>query len=161
MIMLFNGAGFYMYYAVELHRIKNEMHTALLERPDKELQLLKMTRGQFEDALIEENEIRVEGKTYDVARLKKAGDSLYVYGMHDQAEDDLFTTISKLVADPLKNQNNTPQPVIKFMSLIFLIPANETLFKPLKALDENNIPEDFSMNSLTLPVECPPPWEKL
>jgi hypothetical protein len=161
MIMLFNGAGFYVYYAMQLYRIKNEMHSALLGRPDKELQLLKMTRAQFEESLIEDNEIRVDGKTYDVARIKKTGDSLYVYGMHDQAEDDLFSTISRLVADPLKNQKAIPQPVVKFMSLIFLVPSNETHFTVDEDLIENNIADKFSVNSLTLSVECPPPWEKV
>jgi hypothetical protein len=161
MIMLFNGAGFYVYYALQLYRIKNEMRAALAERPDNELQLLKVTRAQFEEALIEENEIRVEEKTYDIARIKKIGDSLYVYCMHDQAEDDLFSTISKLVADPLKNQNAIPKSVIKFMSLVFLIPLNETHFKIGEDLVENNIAKELSKSSLTLSVECPPPWEKV
>ena len=61
-ILLVNGTGFYVYYILQLRIIKAEMRQALKLRPDNELEILNLSQKQFENALVEEDEIRIAGK---------------------------------------------------------------------------------------------------
>src|SRR4051812_37052272 len=123
--MLFNGAGFYIYYALELQKIKAEMHEALVKLSDDKLQLLKLTISEFNEALVEDEELQFDGSMYDVARISIHGDSVYVYCLRDEKEGDLLTFISDVVSSPLKNQRSLPKPIVQFLTLVFLLPGSE------------------------------------
>jgi hypothetical protein len=157
LILLVNASGFYIYYAVQLTRIREEMRQALKKLPDDQLQMLTLSKGEFKESKFDENEIRFNGKMYDIARVKFSRDSVLVYGLHDNKEDDLMALLSDVVSKPLKNRNSIPPSIQQFLSLIFLAPSNEF------CLSENSTEHSatwyyFSVQLATTSPVPPPPW---
>jgi hypothetical protein len=122
--MLVNGAGFYMYYAIQLQQIRTEMREALKVAPIDSLQVLILTTEQYKTSKVDEHEVRVNGKMYDIARIKLIQNKVHVYCIHDKDEDNLIVFLSEIISKPLKDKNNIPQPILKFLALSYLLPEN-------------------------------------
>ena len=160
-VMLVNGAGFYMYYAVQLSSIRREMRAALKHTPDRQLQILKLTRSQFANARKDEHEVRFNGKMYDVVRVKPKDDVLWVYCIHDEKEDNLLTFIQEIVARPLTNAESVPHVIIQYLTLTYINIDNHVyLIRP----EEFILPQSsyfFSIKTFCVIVLTRPPWKSL
>jgi hypothetical protein len=157
--MLLNGAGFYMYYAVELTAIKREMRAALKRLPDEQLHVLMLTRKQFANARQDDDEIRINGKMYDVARTRPAGDYIAVYCLHDEAEDNLLAFITEVVTKPLTSEDSLPEEIIQYLTLTFIHSENIISFGTLdKDLTGNNA-YYFTVKAYHAIPDAPPPWK--
>lgn len=118
-IFLAHFAGFYIYFFFQLSQIRTEMQAALRALPTKDLDLLKLSVEEYQRAKVEEHEIKVEGKMYDIARVEKQGDLLLVYCIHDEAEDNILAFLDKILSTPLKDKS-VPTGVLQFFSLNYL-----------------------------------------
>jgi hypothetical protein len=122
-LLFANGVGFYCYYGLELLRIKAEMRRALRDAPSKSLQMVELTVDEFQEALVEEGEIFVNGKMFDIARVEKAsGELLRIYGLVDEEEGRLFQFIGEIFGKPI-NPSSVPSVVINFLTLMFIVAA--------------------------------------
>lgn len=92
----------------------------------EKLELIKLTSAEFKKVRVEEHEVKVNGKMYDIARIEIKGDDYYVYCLHDEAEDSLLALLDKILSLPLKDKN-APAQVLKFSSLIFILPAVQSV----------------------------------
>jgi len=120
-IFLAHFAGFYVYFFVQLKQVRKEMRVKLKDLPEEELELIKLSFTEYQKAKIEEHEIRVEGKMYDIARVEEKNGVILVYCLHDKAEDNLLAFLDKILTLPLKDKKAPPQ-LIKFVSLSFIVP---------------------------------------
>jgi hypothetical protein len=156
--MLVNGAGFYMYYALQLSSIKREMRAALKQAPDHQLQVLKLTRSQYTNSRQDEHEIRFNGKMYDVARIKTKGDLLWVYCIHDAKEDNLLTFIQEIIAKPLTNADSVPHVIIQYLTLTYINVENHLkLIRPERVIVVQSS-YFFSVKTFCAVTATPPPW---
>jgi hypothetical protein len=156
-IMLFNGAGFYLYYALQLQQIRSEMRAALKLLPNDKLEVFQLTAAAFREAMIEEHEIKIGGKMYDIARTTELNDLIYVYCLHDEKEDNLLALIEHIVSSPLKDKNSIPGSVMQFLSLSFLIPVWEYEMKPDASDLKQFTPYTFNSRLFISTVKSPPP----
>ena len=62
------------------------MKAKLRTLPDEELEILVMRQENFNKARVEEDEMEVLGKMYDIARIKESGDTVIVYALQDAEE---------------------------------------------------------------------------
>jgi hypothetical protein len=156
MILLANGAGFYVYYSLQLRQIRVEMRQALKLLPDHELQVLTLTRTEFEEALVEEDEVKVKGKMYDIARIQAEGDVITIYGLHDEKEDNLFALLREIIGKPIKDRSAMPSQVIQFLSLNFILSSTSFVFWN-DAVPITNISGYSFSSGIRLPEKLDPP----
>jgi hypothetical protein len=157
-ILLMNTAGFYVYYAVQLQQIRYEMRQVLKLLPDHALEVLTLSHAAYNAAKVEEHEVRVQGKMYDIARIAVSGDSVKVFCIHDAKEDNLVIFLAEIVSKPLKDRSSMPGTILEFLSLIFLPPANEWYFHTVSP--EKIFPSyHFSIRDVLIFRDSPPPWK--
>ncbi len=119
-ILMANTAGFYVYYAITLQRIHREMRAAIRTLPDDKLSRLALTDDEYKKSIVEDGEIKVAGKMFDVARIKQRGDSVIVFALHDEKEDNLLALADEIVSKPFKQDAGVTSSVVHFISMIFL-----------------------------------------
>ena len=156
-LLLFNFAGLFLYFSVQLFRIHQEMKAKIRTLPDEELEILVMRQEDFNKARVEEDEMEVLGKMYDIARIKESGDTVIVYALQDAAEDNLLAFMDGVVKRPLQDKTSPPAQILQFISLTFLPPAQQPLF----FLEACAVTADtyyfFSDFCCPLSIESPPP----
>lgn len=134
------------------------MRKALQERPDNELEKLILTQAEFEEAKVEEHEIKVHGKMYDIARVRAEGDKLKIFCLHDAKEDNLIAFLDELVTRPIDKTNSMATSAFQFLSLIFIVPAGYTSIFLVVLPIEIEIYYLLNLTeSLSIPLS-PPPW---
>ena len=156
-ILLVNGTGFYAYYIIQLRQIRAEMRQALKLRPDHELDVIALTVATFKEALVEEDEMKVNGRMYDIARVEKSGNLIRVYCLHDEKEDDLIALLQELVSKPLKDRSDMPSEIINFITLNFVKPQADFVLQSFYVSVVNNSPYRLSSGVLSSAVVTPPP----
>ena len=127
-LFLAHFAGFYIYFAVQLKQVRQEMRSQLRNLPTEELKLLTLTPEEFQKARVEEHEVKVDGKMYDIARVEKRDNVILVYCLHDAAEDNLLAFLNKILTLPLKD-SHIPSGILHFYSLNYL-PAHWSFIVP-------------------------------
>jgi hypothetical protein len=156
-ILLVNSAGFYVYYVIALQRIHREMRAQLKMLPDEMLTRIVLSTDEYSNSLVEDDEIKVKGKMFDVARIDLLKDFVIVFGMYDEKEDDLLAFVNEIISKPLTQDSNVTGSVLQFIALSFL---------PGQSIDDllchgkfiaHDSDYNFPMHSLTLQHEAPPP----
>jgi hypothetical protein len=157
-ILLGNSIGFYVYYAIQLNRIHTEMRAALQFLPDHELQKFTLTTKAFKDALVDEGEIKIQGKMYDIARVSASGDRITLYAKHDEKEDDLLALINDVISKPLPDDKAIPASIVGFLTLVFVKPINEyAVWISVRNADVETT-HLFSIQTMPSTPDSPPPW---
>lgn len=154
--MLLNGAGFYIFYFHQLHSVKREMRQALKRLPDDKLERIVLPSASFQDALVEEDEMRWNDRMYDIARIQKRGGDIVVFCLRDQKEENLIDFIGAVLTNPLK-LSDVPPSVVQFLSLSFIVPSVDYDLTPDSV--EMSFKADFALRfpEIFPPVNNPPP----
>jgi hypothetical protein len=155
-VFLAHFAGFYIYFFVQLKQVREEMRAQLKQMPADKLELIKLSISDFEKAKVEEHEIKVSGKMYDISRIEKVGDTLFVYCLHDEAEDNLLAFLDKILTVPLKDKS-APSQVLKFTSLTFILPASPNVQPVLSIQSLPATLYKVGTSTFVLSLDSPPP----
>lgn len=156
-ILLVNVAGFYVYYAVQLQKIKSAMRQALKTFPDDQLDVLKLTKEEYRATCVDENEVKVQGRMYDVARVNIKQDSVIIFALHDKKEDDLLAFVEEIVSKPLQADHPVPSSVIQFIGLHYIIPLHGCSFEGFSFRPILHFGYFFSIVDFKAPIDLPPP----
>lgn len=120
-IFLVNLVGFFGFFLIRLNQIHEESREALKFLPDSELDHFTLNPEEYQAAIINEREILIHDRMYDVARIVITEHQVDVYALHDEAEDDLLAFI-KEVTNNAEKDGPAPSIFSQFASLQFLIP---------------------------------------
>lgn len=133
------------------------MRAALKDLPPEKLEKFSMDQAKFNKVLIDEHEIKVEGRMYDIARIEQDHQRVIVYAVHDEAEDNLLSFLDEIAKRPLQDKKSPPSQILQFIALTFLPPANAILSsRDGKRLEVNTI-YSFNHSDITRTIESPPP----
>jgi len=132
------------------------MKAQLQAQPTEKLELIKLTSQNFKNAKVDEHEIKVNGKMYDISRIEKKGDMVWVYCLHDKAEDSLLSFLDTILSTPLKDKN-APSQILKFTTLTFLLPAYTSLQQTISTSLTSITFYKASTFSFVLSLKSPPP----
>jgi hypothetical protein len=156
-ILLVNTTGFYVYYVIALQRIHKEMRGKLRTLPDEKLSRLVLLRDTYEASLVEDDEIKLNGKMYDIARSTLGKDSVILYAMHDEKEENFLTFANEIISKPFKQDSAVTGSVLHFIALVFL-PGQQIA---TTHSDDGTVAHQsnytFSLNAFSLQHEAPPP----
>jgi hypothetical protein len=156
-ILFANTAGFYVYYTIALHRIHTEMRAKLRTLPDEQLSRLAFTKKTFKAALVEEGEVNVNGKMYDIARMQFQKDSIIAFAMHDEKEENFLAFANEVVSKPFEQDANVTGSVLQFISLLFLPGQNVNNLFSDSSLISHQSTYLFLSNTFHIQHKAPPP----
>lgn len=140
-VILANFAGGYTYFVIRALHIKHEIQALLRSLPDESLEVISLSIHEFNRVRVEEHEVKVNGKMYDIARIKQEGDTLHIFCVHDEAEDNLLSFLDGLL---VRLQNDSTQP-----------PASVTAFAMLQFISTEFI---FGFQNTELQCLTPTPY---
>lgn len=124
-VLLLQVAGCYVYFIVRLSGIRSEMRQQLRHKPDEELTLLTLTEEEFRKAKVDDHEVKVDGKMYDIARIAFHDNRLLVYALHDEAEDNLLTLLAEMVNRTSHDKKPVPSQLLQLLTLQFVLIENK------------------------------------
>jgi hypothetical protein len=92
--------------------------------PEEQLTRFDFTAGEFQRARVDDHEINVGGKMYDIARITEQGNFLVVLALHDEAEDNLLSFLNELVKRSTNDKKPIPEQLVNLLSLEFMLEKN-------------------------------------
>ena len=94
------------------------MRLKLRELPADQLTLIMLSQKEYAEAKVEELEIKVDGKMFDIARVDMRYDIVLVYCIHDEAEDNILAFLDKVLVSPLNDDQ--AESMMQFFTLNYL-----------------------------------------
>ena len=156
-VLSLNSAGFYVYYAVQLQKNRAEMRERLQFLPIDQMETLILSHEEYLESRVDDHEVKVKGKMYDIARVEETGDSVYIFCIHDEKEDNLLSLCSELIGKPLESSSAMPGAIVKFIGLHFIIFEEETCFTTISVAVAELPRYFFSACSPVTDIPTPPP----
>ena len=156
MLLLIQVGGCYIYFVGRLAAIRTEMREQLKYLPEEKLTRFQFTEAEFKKARVEDHEIKVDGKMYDIARIMQQENTIIVLAIHDEAEDNLLAFLSEMVSRSANDKKPVPVQVEQLLTLSFL-PVS--LAAPQNSFSEINHLTPYCNLSSTVyfTLELPPP----
>jgi hypothetical protein len=158
LLILANFAGAYFYFAFRAWQIKKEMRVVLTSLPDDKLQVLILKNEEFHLARVNEHELKIQGKMFDMARIRIADDRVLVYGVYDEAEDNLLVFIETVLQNLQQDAAGAPGVIAHFCTLPFLLVADSYDFSVCLPDREHRSLYVIHFSSFAPSVDGPPPW---
>ena len=118
-LIVLNVVGGYFYFWYRAVLIKQEMRLAIQTLPDEKLETLTLTVEEFQKSRIDDHEVKVDGKMYDVARITTDGEWVKIFCVQDKAEDNLLSFLDSFL-NRMQNDQNPPGVISSFSLLQFL-----------------------------------------
>ena len=119
-LLLVQVGGCYIYFVGRLAAIRTEMREQLKYLPEAQLTRFQFTETEFKKAWLEDHEIKVDGKMYDIARVTEQANHIVVLALHDEAEDNLLAFLSEMVSRSANDKKPVPVEVEQLLTLSFL-----------------------------------------
>ncbi len=124
--------------------------------PLDQCEVIRVDKGAFENMLIEENEMEMGGKMYDIVHISRDSDQYNIYCLADPYEDHWLD----LVDDLLHHSENDRQQLRVVM--LFCAPSVEhSNFNPSLVnsfqLIQNCTPYVSTIKEITRAIKSPPP----
>lgn len=155
-VLLLQVTGSYVYFIVRLSGIRSEMREQLRHKPDEELTLLTLTEEAFRKAKVDDHEVKVDGKMYDIARIAFKDNQVLVYALHDEAEDNLLALLVEMVNRTSHDKKPVPSQLLQLLTLQFVLSENK-----IPAIDGTMVfhktPYNCILHSFISGIEIPPP----
>ena len=155
-ILLLQLTGSYVYFMVRLSAIHKEMREQLKHRPDESLTLLTLTPEAYKKSKVGDDEVTINGKMYDIARILIKKDKVLVYALHDEAEDNLLALLNEMVKRSSRDKKPVPSQLIQLLTLQFVI-IEDAIPEQAGDLVKHITPHLAFMPTFVSGIETPPP----
>lgn len=155
-ILLLQVAGSYVYFIARLSGIRSEMREQLKDKPDEQLTLLTLTADEYQKAKVNDHEVKVNEKMYDIARIVVQEDKVLVYALHDEAEDNLLALLNEMVKRSSKDKKPVPAQLIQLLTLLF-IPVDNLFPQNNSVTLEHHTAYSETILSFASAIDSPPP----
>jgi hypothetical protein len=158
-VVLFNTAGFYLYCAFKVYRIHEEMRATLKSLPDNELQVVIRSMSDFDEMVGDEDEIRIDDRMFDIAKIEFSEQGVKLYGKYDDQESDLLSLAKKVLISPVSKNGSMPDCVLDFITLAFIVPQNSVNLNRIHFVLKPTTYYQMSVGFFEPAAEFPPPEE--
>jgi hypothetical protein len=120
-LLLLNYAGFYIFFHLQVKINRQEMRAQLKKRSLSQLECIILTDEEYRKVKVEEHELKINGRMFDIAQVNKADNVVWVYGLYDAKEDSLLALMDDVLTKPVDNRH-VPAQVFDFLSWTYVIP---------------------------------------
>jgi hypothetical protein len=84
---------------------------------------LTISRSEYIKSQVEENEICLQGKMYDIKSLSFTNDSVKLLAIHDTDEEDIIKKIKEFFATSQSQKDKIPAFLIQLHLLAYVLPS--------------------------------------
>lgn len=133
LLLLCNQLGYYFFYAYNQYRIKEDIkHQLVLNLPENKLTIFASNDERIVWAE-DQKEFSINGKMYDIAKVKVINNNKYYYCLSDDEETTLLKNYAQKCKSETENNKSKKDKSNIFFQLIFLNAAeisNHFSYKP-------------------------------
>jgi hypothetical protein len=155
-LFLLHFAGVYTYFGVRLMAIRQEMKVMLKALPDEQLEKIILSERDFKKINLEEYEVELNGKMYDIAKIEEKDKEYVIYALHDEHEDSLLSFLDGLVKRSSNDKKPVPSQLLQFFSLVFIPSSTNFLFRQIVTEEYLCLYANL-YSSFRSSIESPPP----
>jgi hypothetical protein len=99
------------------------MRNRLKVLPADQLDVLHLQISEYERSVRGDDEIELNGKMYDIARVEMKNNKVIVYCLHDSAEDNLLSLLDQVLKSAAKDSQQASSSLFQFNFLSFILPS--------------------------------------
>ena len=113
------SGGLLLFYQVQQYFVQYRMQQALNCNTSR-FQKLTLTLDDFQNSKINNNEISLNGKMYDIKSIKTSDDTVELIVLNDTEEESIIEIIKRIVGNENQQNRVLPNKLIQLLSLIYL-----------------------------------------
>ena len=154
--MMQSGTLLFFYFMQQCY-VQYEMQELIHSKKANQEKLL-LTEATFNEGIINNHEICIEGKMYDIISRIKKGSKIEIIAIHDVKEEIIVMSIKSAIGINPHHNKALPNPVTKMITMIFISPAE--LQQTQAIITDQLIYIDFSpaVSAPAVETTSPPPW---
>jgi hypothetical protein len=126
-ILLLQAGGMLFIYTIEQRIVREEM-VELLESDEGDFENLTLTLDEYKSSLVDEKEISIDGKMYDIKSVEYSGSHVKLIVVNDSKEEGILKGINNLTGRSNKQKDRVPGPLHQLRSLNYLAAEPEHSF---------------------------------
>jgi hypothetical protein len=119
------------------------------------LEKVNLSILDYEELRIDESEILLEGKLYDVAALEIYNDSVTLYVLHDEEEENLLALMDSFIEKNNQRQKSS-RVLLKYISSLYLASSFTLPFDNVEDVCPQSLNDDPYL-SVSPSIATPPP----
>ena len=100
------------------------MRSKIKTLPADQLDIVTISKTEYRNSLRGDDEIEVNGKMYDIARVEINSDHIIIYGLHDSSEDNLFSFLDQVLKNATQDSQQASSTLFQFNFLSFVLPSD-------------------------------------
>jgi hypothetical protein len=135
-----------------------QIHVSVEEKIARSLENLEkvnLSILEYEQLRIDESEVMVEGKLYDVAALEIYNDSVTLYVLHDEDEENLLALMDSFLEKNSQRQKSS-RVLLKYFSSVYLASSFTLPFASVEDVCSQSLNDDPYL-SVSPSIATPPP----
>lgn len=150
-----NTGGLYLLLAGRLMGHRMERREMIKRLPREKLIRLVLSPEEFARYKVDDHELKIDGKMFDIATTRVVGDQLEVLCIRDAEEEGLLGIMRALHREPVQKSNAIPA-VIGYLGLLYILEESSFEFYSTRVMwHQTTYINSFSNISLSRP--SPPP----
>ena len=118
---------------------------------------LILTTDQYRLSMINEKELRFEGRMFDIKSISFNDGLVEVIAYHDKDEEGLISSIENFFGNSPENKKEIPVQVLKLLISLYTVPPNVIKFSLIYSSREYQLANQDFYNSFLGDVFSPPP----
>lgn len=122
MVLLLQAGGLFFICRLKQEHIRSYMEH-MLEEEETNFESLILTRTEYRNCLVEEDEIFYRNSMYDIKSVTEEGDKLHILAVNDTKETGLLDIIKKIAGASGHSGQQLPKPLQQLMAMIFVLPV--------------------------------------
>ena len=138
-------------------QIRQEMRSKLKELPASQLDVLQLSAAHYKLMLRGDDEIEVNEKMYDIARVEIKKDRVIIYCLHDQSEDNLLSLLDEVLRKSTQDSKQASSSLFQFNLLHFILPTHIVFEKSSICDLSHHTNYLIGNNSFVTSLNTPPP----
>jgi len=147
--------GAYFFFAIAAFTVRYEAKHRL---GSEQLEILRLSIHEYLAARLDERELRINGRMYDVARVSHREDSVFVSCVHDRAEERLLSFVTVLFEDDPSPVQGIPDGLLQLLTAAYLVPSQHVGLRVVASEPAPLTIYHFSIRDFKLQYDSPPPW---
>ncbi|MCS6973068.1 MAG: hypothetical protein N2044_01300 [Cyclobacteriaceae bacterium] len=149
--------GVYVYFAVRLTHIRHQMRQQLAVLPSADLECLELTPDEFVRFKVDDHELKINGRMFDIARVIRLEEYVMVYGLYDAAEDNLLGFIRNIFLRIHNDDDPLPVLLVSLYKMVYHLPDTDLILMNPVMLCKAQKPYLKNFKSPLLKLLTPPP----
>ncbi len=157
--MLLQAGGLLLLYEGGQVCVKLRMRYELKEREEEfRKERLSIPLATYNKCRVGGDELRLDGKMYDVRSVKISGANVDLVVVHDEDEESIVCMISNISGDKSDDDIEVQKTLIELMSFVYLLPESYVI-RVLPFVEKESFTQtDLIVLSRSEGIAVPPPW---